>query len=146
MYDQPVLIELLDAVRAHLETEIAPLLKDGEQRKRYYQTLVAVNVLRIAGRELTMSAEHLLAEWARLNYIQQLDTPLPADPPAARAELAERNRKLCMQINEGDFDRMPQKAALFEHLLATTIEQLQVANPRFLQALALEDADRERRR
>lgn len=146
MYDQPLLIELLDAARAHLEHEIVPLLKDDEQRKLYYQTLVAINVLRIAERELMMSAEHTHSEWARLNYIQQLDSPLPNDPETARAALGERNRKLCMQIMDGEFDRSPQRAALFEHLLATTIEQLQVANPRFLQALALEDADRERRR
>lgn len=146
MYDQPSLIDLLDAARAHLEAVVAPLLKDTEQRKLYYQTLVAVNVLRIAGRELTMSGDHIQAEWARLNYLQQSDKPLPIDPTAARADLAERSRRLCMQINDGEFDQMPQKAALFEHLLATTMEQLQVANPRFLQALALEDADRERRR
>lgn len=144
MYDRPTLTELLDAVRAHLEHQIVPLLKDD--RKRYYQTLVAINVLRIAERELTMSAEHALAEWQRLNFVQQEVTPIPADPEAAKAAITERNRRLCMQINAGEFDANPQQAMLFEHLLQTAVEQLQVANPRFLQALALEDAERDRRR
>lgn len=142
MYDRPTLAELLEAVRAHLENQIVPLLKDD--RKRYFQTLVAVNVLRVAERELLLSAEHLQAEWQRLNYVQKLDTLIPADPQAARDALAERNRKLSMQINDGDFDTAPQQAALFEHLLQTAVEQLQVANPKFLQSLALEDAERER--
>lgn len=144
MYDRPTLVELLDAVRAHLEDQIVPLLK--EDRKRYYQTLVAVNVLRVAERELLLSAEHTQDEWARLNYVQKLDTPIPADPRAARNALAERNRKLCVQINDGDYDSVPQQAALFEHLLQTAFEQLQVASPKFLESLALEDAERERRR
>lgn len=144
MVDRPTLVELLDAVRAHLENHIVPLLK--EDRKRYFQTLVAVNVLRIAERELLLSAEQTQAEWARLNYVQKQDTPIPADPRAARDALAERNRKLCVQINDGDYDSNPQQAALFEHLLQTAFEQLQVANPRFLQSLALEDDERERGR
>ncbi|MDL1885067.1 hypothetical protein FBR01_15630, partial [Anaerolineae bacterium CFX8] len=60
MYDRPTLSELLDAVRAHLEENIIPLLKDD--RKLYYQTLVAVNALRIDGRELPMNALHLQDE------------------------------------------------------------------------------------
>ena len=144
MYDRPTLIELLDAVRIHLEDQIVPLLKDD--RKRYYQTLVAVNVLRIAERELIMDGEHAQAEWQRLNFVQQTDTPLPADPEAAKAELDERNRLLAVQIAAGEFDHNPRLAILYEHLLQTAVEQLQVANPHFLQSLALEAAERDRRR
>lgn len=144
MYDRPTLSELLDAVRAHLEENIVPLLKDD--RKLYYQTLVAVNALRIAGRELTMNALHLQDEWARLNFLQNSADSIPADNDEARAALAERSRRLCEDIAAGSYDQYPRKAALFEHLLATAVEQLQVANPRFLQILALEDSERERRR
>ncbi|NWG17454.1 MAG: hypothetical protein HXY41_12545 [Chloroflexi bacterium] len=144
MYDRPTLNELLDAVRVHLEENIIPLLKDD--RKLYYQTLVAVNMLRIAGRELTMNALHMQAEWDRLNFLQGSSGTIPADDDEARQALAERNHRLCEDIAAGAYDQHPRKAALFEHLLATAVEQLQVANPHFIQVLALEDNERDRRR
>ncbi|HEX2907366.1 MAG TPA: DUF6285 domain-containing protein [Phototrophicaceae bacterium] len=144
MYDQPTLIELLNVVRVHLKDQIIPLL--AEDNKLYPQTLAAINALRIAERELILTTEHMQAEWQRLNFVQQVKTALPAAAETTREALTERNHKLCAQIAAGEFDAFPQKAALFEHLLATTTEQVQVANPRFLQLLAREDAERERKR
>jgi hypothetical protein len=136
MYDRPDIYQLLDAVRGYLQRVIVPMLQTD--RKQYYQALVALNVLGIIEREMQMSVEHLNAEWARLNFAQNVSTPLPAEIGEARAALAERNRKLCEEIGAGRYDYSPQRSALFEHLLVTTRAQLEVSNPKFLQALAAE--------
>jgi hypothetical protein len=138
MYDSPTLSQLLDAVRYHLESQVIPAVEND--RKLYYQTLVAINVLHIVQRELLMSPDHLRAEWHRLNFVQNVTMPLPNTVNELRAALAERNRKLCQEIDAGRYDYMPQRAALFEHLLMTAQTQLEVANPRFLGALAAEDS------
>jgi hypothetical protein len=135
MYDRPTAGELIDAVRGHLETQIIPAVKgDG---KLYFQTLVAINVLRVVERELNLAPDHLSAEWARLDHLEGA-MDIPADPRAAVSSLRDRNTQLCENIRSGRYDG-EHKQALFEHLMATTIEQLQVANPKYLQTLAQED-------
>jgi hypothetical protein len=136
MYDRPTAAELIDAVRGHLETQIIPAVKgDG---KLYFQTLVAINVLRVVERELNLAPDHLSAEWTRLNHLEGA-LEMPSDPRAAVIVLHERNTQLCENIRVGRYDG-EQKQVLFEHLVATTIEQLQVANPKYLQTLAQEDS------
>src|SRR5262245_46670117 len=137
MYDRPTISELIDAVRTHLEKQVIPVTT--EDRKLYYQTLVAINVLKIIEREMEGGTEHLKEEWTRLNYVQNVTAPFPKEAEEVLPALAERNRKLCEEINSGRYDYMPGRAALFEHLLVTTRKQLEVANPRFLETLADED-------
>jgi len=55
VYDRPDVSELIDAVRQHLEQQVIPAVKDDP--KLYFQTLVAANVLKIAGRDLALSVE-----------------------------------------------------------------------------------------
>jgi hypothetical protein len=137
MYERPTTAELLDAVRQHLSESVLPLIHDD--RRLYYQTLIAINVLEIVEREAQFEVEHLRQEWERLNYVLQTTPPLPTSLLEARTALAERNRALCDAIAAGRYDAPTLRAALFEHLLATAWTQLEVANPKFLQALALED-------
>jgi Domain of unknown function (DUF6285) len=137
MYDRPTMMELLNAVRNHLETQVIPEIRDD--RKLYYQTLVAINVLRIIDREMQTGVEQLREEWMRLNFVQGVDTLLPSESSKAHDALAERNRKLCEEIDGGRYDYLPQRAALYEHLMVTTRQQLEVSNPKFLEALAAED-------
>jgi hypothetical protein len=144
MYDRPTLSELLDAVRIHLDHSVVEAVQ--EDRKLYFQTLVAINALRIIEREMHAGFGPLQAEWGRLNFLQKVEKSLPTHPDEARAALAERNRKLCEEIVAGRYDYAPQRAALFEHLLMTTHEQLEIANPRFLETLAIEDEKRARTR
>jgi hypothetical protein len=139
MYDRPTAEELLDAARTHLEMAVIPVVR--QNRKLYFQTLVAINVLRIVERELQMGASHAQDEWLRLNALQGVETPLPARLPDIQAGLAERNGYLKDAIRSGNYDGAEEKSALFNHLKATVIEQLQVANPRYLQKLAAEDTD-----
>jgi hypothetical protein len=129
MYDRPTLTELITAVRQHLENEVIPATK-ALNHKLYFQTLVAVNVLRIAERELILAEPHLQAEWKRLNALLG-EQPLPNEPTARRAALAERNRALCAAIRAGHYDSSQD---LLRHLKACAAEQLEVANPKWLQA------------
>lgn len=133
MYDRPTAQELIEAAQQHLEAHILPLLR--EDRKRYFQTLVAINVLKIVNRELDLQPQHARAEWTRLNHVLH-DEPLPEDQQTLLAALTTRNAQLCDAIRAGEHDH---NSALFAHLKATTREQLEVANPKFLAMLDAED-------
>ncbi|MBZ0278600.1 MAG: DUF6285 domain-containing protein [Anaerolineae bacterium] len=137
MYDKPNAAELIDAVCQHLQDAIIPLLKDTD-RRLYYETLVAINALKITQREAALEMVHLREEWQRLNFIQRASTPFPDTLAAAQMALAERNRRLCEDIAAGVYDYWPRQAALFEHLMVTTHAQLEVTNPDFLKQLVLE--------
>lgn len=141
MYDRPTVAELLDAVRKYLGEQIIPVVKDD--RKLNYQTHIAINVLRIIERQMSTGMGQVRDEWLRLNHVQGATNPSPTDSAEALTALTERNRKLCQEISAGRYDYMPQRAALYEHLLATVRVQLEVANPDFLEALAKEDAKKE---
>ncbi len=136
MYDRPNLPELIDAVRLHLETNVIPAVKSDP--KLYFQTLVAINVLKIAQRETQLSWAHLRAEWDSLNALEAEDHHLPADPLDALTALDARNLILCEDIRQGLYD--DRRDALFQHLIAVTCAQLEVANPKFLQTITAEDA------
>lgn len=138
MYDSPNVAELLGALRDYLDEQVIPAVK--HDRKLNYQTHVALNVLRIIERELEAGKGHIQAEWLRLDHVQNSSKPFPEnDLVKAEYELKERNRKLCEEISAGRYDYMPQRAALYEHLLTTTRIQLEIANPEFLADLAAED-------
>ena len=66
MTDRPHAAELVDAVREFLEQEVLPTLDDHRLR---FRTLVAMNALAIAGRDLAAGdsgpPEHELRELAR---------------------------------------------------------------------------------
>jgi hypothetical protein len=140
MYDKPNLAQLFDALRLYLESAVTPAVQDD--RKLYYQTQVAINVLDIIERELEMEADHLKMEWKRLNFVQNNVLPMPSDIAELRGALAERNRKLCEEIGAGRYDHEPQRSALFEHLLVSAHSQLEVANPQYLQSLAAENMNK----
>lgn len=133
MYDRPSSLELLQAATHHWESEVVPLMK-SLNFKLYFQSLVAVNVMRIVEREMQLQGRHTRAEWSRLNMLLGGET-MPDDETAFRERINARNHDLCQRIRRGEFDG---GGAIFEHLKASTIEQLEVANPRFLQVIAQE--------
>lgn len=128
MYDKPSLNELLAAVQVHLEENVVPEVK--ENRKLYFQTLVAINLLKVSQRELDLAPGHLQAEWQRITGLLEIDKPFPDNLDAARSQLAAFNAALIEKIRSGEFDENAQ--TLIHHLKATTIEQLETANPKFL--------------
>jgi hypothetical protein len=134
MYDRPTAAELIEAARQHIENAVIPVAK-ATNHKLYFQTLVAINVMRIVERELALRGGHLRAEWSRLNMLLG-GVPLPESSETLEAALSERNQQLCAAIRAGKYDA---DAALFEHLKATTLEQLEVANPKYFATLQAED-------
>jgi hypothetical protein len=143
MYDRPHLTELIAAARGHIESQLIPAVKADP--KLYFQTLVAVNVLKIAERQIALADEHISAEWTRLDgldavVLQRTVLPLPTGPRERAASILRRNRRLCEDITRGMFDKPQGRKLLFEHLLATTREQLLVANPKYLETVEAETA------
>ncbi len=135
MYDRPEIEELLEAVIGHLSHEVVPTIKSN--RKLYFQTLVANNLLKIVSRDLKHREQHQISEWTRLNNLQGQHVELPTD--SVRLALQERNKMLCLEIQNGTYDEPATKQALFEHLVQSTQEQLIVANPNYLASLVEKD-------
>jgi hypothetical protein len=123
MNDRPTAAELLDAVRHFLETDLLPGLTDARQR---FQTLIAANVLAIAGRELATEAEHLCEEWLLLG-----GATLPDDGWAA---VEQRNRELSARIRAGHYDDPDAFRSLAGTLRQIVTRKLEVANPRYVSA------------
>ena len=138
MYDQPTASELIDAVQSHLEQSVIPAVR--QNRKLYFQTLVAINVLKIVNRELDLREVHLAQFWASLNVVQNSDEPLPASTHEAHERIEARNKALCQAIRAGQYSG-EQWNLLFEHIESVTIKQLEVANPKFLQVLHTEQQE-----
>jgi len=140
VYDRPDVSELIDAVRQHLEQQVIPAVKDDP--KLYFQTLVAANVLKIAGRDLALSVEQLHTAWDRLNELRGEAVPFPPNEQLAHSEMGLRNRDLCAEIRAGEWDDPAQMKPLLAMAAANTVDALRVANPKFLAALE-EEAKRE---
>ncbi|MEO1287443.1 MAG: DUF6285 domain-containing protein [Chloroflexota bacterium] len=135
MYDRPSSTELIQAAIDHFQTKIVPLTK-AENHQLYFQTIVAVNVLKIALRDIEKRPEHLRAEWERLaQFSDEALSPIENNEALEQA-LSQANQALAKRIREGEFD---DDEALFQHLVQTTVEQLEVARPKFLATLASED-------
>ena len=85
MTDRPTAAELVEATREYLEAEILPALDD--QRLRF-RTLVAINALRIAQRELESTEEDVLSP----EQVAQLARRIRAgEIPEGALELLERH-------------------------------------------------------
>ena len=128
MQDRPTFLELLEAVRGFLETDVVPAL-DGPKK---FHARVAANVLAIVGRELQSEEAQLAAEWRRLDAVPGAAEALPADRAALKQRLSERTEALCNRIRQGDADSGAWRAAVLEHVRRTVVEKLAVANPKFL--------------
>jgi hypothetical protein len=134
MYDRPSAQALVEAARQHLENRVVAAVKSDP--KLYFETLVAINVLRVLERELALAPDHLAAEWASLTAL------IGAESAATSSDLntlSGRNQALAAAIRAGEYDDAPDSKALLDHLLTVTRLQLEVANPRFLAALDAEE-------
>ena len=93
MVDRPDAGELLDAVLEFLATEVLP---DATDQRRKFRTLVAMNALGIARRELesgeeTLSAEELRALAARIRAGDVPEDALPVLKEHVAAKLRVAN-------------------------------------------------------
>ena len=137
MTDRPTLEQLLDAVRMHLESLVIPAVR--AEPKLYFQTLVAVNVLKIAQREVAHGQSLSDTEWASLNALTGEDTPIPTNSGETADALTARNRGLVADIRAGKYDEPDISIRLAQHLETVVGNQLSLNAPTLAQRLWAED-------
>ncbi len=131
MNDRPTARELIDAVRLYLEKELLPALTDARLR---FQTLVAANVLSVAGRELASEGAMLVEECRALAALLGEAGDVPANLEEQRQRVRALNEAWCARIRAGEFDspaRWREAAAAARRLV---VRKLEIANPRYLQS------------
>lgn len=124
MQDRPTTTEILAALRHFLEAEVLPQASGDALR---FRVRVAMNLLRIAARDVEFGREHLEAEWRRLNRLFGQAPPPPPGDAALRAALLVRREVLAARIRCGAAPPGTREA-----LEAGLRAQLAIANPDFL--------------
>jgi hypothetical protein len=114
MQDEPTPIELTKAVADFLRDEIAPMISGHNA----FKLRVAVNMLDLVARQLTLEAGSDAAEAARLRALLGID-----------GALIDLNRALADRIASGELDL--QTPGLAEHLWQTTMAKLAVDQPNY---------------
>jgi hypothetical protein len=114
MQDEPTPIELTKAVADFLRNEITPMISGHNA----FKLRVAVNVLDLVTRQLTLQQGSDTAEAARLTRLL-----------GAERSLIELNRMLADKIAKGEVNL--QVCGLAEHLWQTTMDKLAVDQPNY---------------
>jgi hypothetical protein len=112
MQDEPTPTELTKAVADFLRDDIAPTLSGHNA----FKLRVAINVLDLVTRQLTLEEGSDAAEAARLRQLLGMD-----------GCLIELNRALAGKIAKGELDL--KTPGLAEHLWQTTMDKLNVDQP-----------------
>ena len=114
MQDEPTPVELTKAVADFLRDDIAPMISGHNA----FKLRVAINMLDLVTRQLTLEQGSDDAEAARLSQLLGLQGSLP-----------ELNRALAGKIAAGEFGL--QTPGLSEHLWRTTMDKLAVDQPNY---------------
>ena len=114
MQDEPTPIELTRTVADFLRSDIAPLI-EGHQA---FKLRVAINILDLVTRQLTLEEGSDAAEAARLRALLGMD-----------GSVTELNRALAERIAKGEADLGT--PGLAEHLWQTTMDKLAVDQPNY---------------
>jgi hypothetical protein len=114
MQDEPTPIELTKAVADFLRNDISPMISGHNA----FKLRVAINVLDLVTRQLTLERGSDSAEAARLAHLLGSEGSLP-----------DLNRALADQIAKGEVDL--QTAGIAEHLWQTTMDKLAVDQPNY---------------
>lgn len=139
MTDRPDLHALLDAVRLHLETNVVPSTRTDP--RLYFQTLVALNLLKIAQRELIQGVELLRAEWNEINQLREEEIEMPERENVLTSELNARRAALGTAIRNGKYDSPEMGMRLASYLERIVSAQLSLNNPGLSARLAKEVAE-----
>jgi hypothetical protein len=127
MQDRPTAIELLRAVREHLERAVLPQIADPKLK---FQTLVCANVVAIVEREMETREPFAREEWVGLaSLIGATENPVTLGE--TEHAVAARTRELCAQIRAGDWDDGDRRRRVLDHVRRTVRAKLAVANPRY---------------
>ena len=114
MQDEPTPIELTKAVADFLRNDITPMITGHNA----FKLRVAINVLDLVTRQLTLERASDAAEAARLAQLLGAEGSLPG-----------LNHALADQIAKGEVDL--QTPGLAEHLWQTTMDKLAVDQPNY---------------
>ncbi len=114
MQDEPTPIELTKAVADFLRNDIMPAITGHNA----FKLRVAINMLDLVTRQLTLEQDYDAAEAARLANL--LDV---------QGSLMELNRVFADKIAKGEVDL--QTPGLSEHLWQTTMDKLAVDQPNY---------------
>ena len=114
MQDEPTPTELTKAVADFLRDDIAPTVSGHNA----FKLRVAINMLELVRRQLSLEEASDAAEAARLARLLGMD-----------GSLLELNRVLAGRIARGEVDL--QTPGLFEHLWQTTMDKLAVDQPNY---------------
>ena len=114
MQDEPTPIELTQAVADFLRNDITPLVSGHNA----FKLRVAINILDLVGRQLTLAEGSDAAEAASLKKLLGVD-----------GALIEVNRTLAEKIASGEVDLST--SGLSEHLWQTTMAKLAVDQPNY---------------
>ncbi len=128
MHDRPTAVELVNAVRQFLESELLPTLTDARLK---FQTLIAANVLSIAERELRSEETDLADELVFSMLLLKLDAK-SVTWTELRTQVLKANELLCEHIRHGDYDEPARFTSLAKELRHFVDQKLQTANPRYL--------------
>jgi Domain of unknown function (DUF6285) len=114
MQDEPTPIELTKAVADFLRNDITPVIGGHNA----FKLRVAINVLDLIARQLTLEEEGDAAEAASLKDLLGID-----------GDLIDLNRALAERIASGEIDLTT--PGLSEHLWQTTMAKLAVDQPNY---------------
>jgi Domain of unknown function (DUF6285) len=114
MQDEPTPVELANAVADFLRDDIAPMIEGHNA----FKLRVAINMLDLVARQLTLEQGGDVAEAARLSQFLGL-----------QGSLIELNRALAGRIASGELDL--QTPGLSQHLWQTTMDKLAVDQPNY---------------
>jgi hypothetical protein len=114
MQDEPIPVELVQAVADFLRADIAPQVSGHAA----FKLRVALNALDLVTRQLTLEAGSDAAEAARLSKLLGTDGALP-----------DLNRALSARIAAGEMDAAT--PGLVDHLWRTTLDKLAVDQPNY---------------
>jgi hypothetical protein len=116
-------------VRQFLEEEVIPVLAD--QRLRF-RARIAANVLAIIEREDELGPQGESAELSRVRRLLPDFTPEGFESTAF--ELEEYNEELARRLIDKELVAVPGDT-LWEHLRATLLADLEIANPGYLKRI-----------
>ena len=114
MQDEPTPVELAKAVADFLRNDIAPAITGHNA----FKLRVAINMLDLVGRQLTLAQGSDAAEAASLKKLLGID-----------GALIDLNRALAEKIASGEIDLAT--PGLSEHLWQTTMAKLAVDQPNY---------------
>ena len=114
MQDEPAPVELTKGVADFLRDDITPMISGHNA----FKLRVAINMLDLVTRQLTLAQGSDAAEAARLSRLLDM-----------QGSLIDLNRALAGKIAEGEFDL--QTPGLSEHLWQTTMDKLAVDQPNY---------------